>query len=421
MELTGGQKKQLREALQAAFRTWNALARMIDEELGVALNTVAPEGQPMPDVVYAVIQWAQSTGRVPELLDRACAANPGNPELAALKVVFTTKGGEKVQPVNHLLETLSQQLESPRVRAKVFEFRNYFRTARNQIALLSAFKDLHDALHEIQHRLFEVIEKAISSFAREPAQSTEDLQEYQSTLSDPYIKSVLAVVEAKQAAAEEASAVLQQLEQVSEKLRLGVQQGAQQMLNAALKCLVRVLTVRPPLIDRALHQASKMLPLHELADALGVVSQELGRTGLEADKLRRFADGIESLQRLDVGLRMLIDAHFKWQDLDIELRRVEFSLERGTQELADGWPELKERGEGLARVNLDGWGAEFLDLAAKVDRCLAAGTPDVIDRFKRWRRMAAKRFFEVDKALKNQCGLLQSICAPLDSVLEYIQ
>src|SRR5215469_5335504 len=94
MELTGGQKKQLREALQAAFQTWNALARMIDEELGVPLNTVAPEGQPMPDVVYAVIRWAQANGRVPELLEKACAANPGNPELIAVKAIFTMKGGE---------------------------------------------------------------------------------------------------------------------------------------------------------------------------------------------------------------------------------------------------------------------------------------------------------------------------------------
>jgi hypothetical protein len=98
-----------------------------------------------------------------------------------------------------------------------------------------------------------------------------------------------------------------------------------------------------------------------------------------------------------------------------------FSLEHGTDELVESWHELKGRGENLARVNLDGWGAEFLELTAKLDRSLTAAAPDVIDRFKRWRRMAAKRFHEIDKALKNHCWLLQSTCAPLDSVLEMFQ
>src|SRR5438874_2223556 len=109
MELTGGQRKQLREALQAAFPTWDALALMVDEELDIPLNYIAASG-PLPEVVRSLIQWTQANGRVKELLDKACAANPGNPELAALKNVFSSQAGEKVQPVNHLLDVLSQLL-----------------------------------------------------------------------------------------------------------------------------------------------------------------------------------------------------------------------------------------------------------------------------------------------------------------------
>lgn len=431
MELTGGQRKQLREALQAAFLTWEALARMVDEELDVRLNAIARDG-PLPEVVYALIQWAQANGRVKELLDKACEANPGNPELAALQKVFNSKGGEKVQPVNHLLDVLSQLLEDPKVREMVFAFRNYFQTARTQIALLGDYKELHDALHDIQMGLYGEIERGIRRFREGAGAALGELGEHRSTLNDTYIKRVRAVADQQSAAVEEANNVLNTLEEASERLRIGIKQTAPKELNSALRCLTLVLTMRPAIIDGALYQASKTLPLRPIADALEVVCQEFERLSLDPEKMGQFSQGIDALHRMDVSLKMMIDAHYKWQNLDIDLRRIEYSLEQDTKDLVEMWPRLKGQAEHLARTNTDGWGAEFLTAATALDAAIttiaaldvAAIKPkdaaNVQEPFTRWRRMAARRFYDVDKSLRNQCGLLRTTCEPLDTILGMI-
>jgi hypothetical protein len=420
MDLTGGQRKQLREALQAAFLTWDALSRMVDEELDVPLNTIVAVG-PMPDVVYKLIQWAQANGRIKELLDKACAANPGNPELAALKNVFSSKAGEKVQPVNHLLDVLSQLLENKEVSGKVFAFRHFFQTARDQIALLGDYKELHDTLHDIQMGLYERIEKAIGCITEQQEQVKEELRDYRLTLNDTYIKRVWAITGRKSVAAGEAILILAKLEQVSENLLLGIDQVAPKALQIALRCLTVVLTTRPPLIDQALFQASQTLPLRGLVSSLEVVCQEIGRLILDPEKMGQFTRGIEALQRLDISMTMMIDAHSKWQEVDIQLRRIEFSLYHDTTELVLTWPELKGQAERLARSNFDGWGGEFLADTAALDASLALPDVETVQRsFKRCRRKAARRFYDIDKMLKEQCGLLRTTCEPLDTILGMI-
>jgi hypothetical protein len=417
MELTGGQRKKLREALQAAFPAPKALARMVDEELDVRLTDITADG-PMPDMAYALIQWAQKEGRVRELLDRACAANPGNPELVALQAIFTSRGGEKVQPVNHSLEALSELREYSGVRDKVLAFRHYFQAARKQIALVGDFKELHDTLHDVQLGLYDEIGGAIGRFTEQGEAAKWDLREYRSTLNDTYIRRVKAVVAGQGAAVAEANEVLARLEQASEQLGLGIEQTSVNMLDAARRSLTKVLAIWPGRIDQALYTAARILPLRELAEALDVVCREVDELNLNPEKKVQFARGIEALQELDVSLKMKTDAHYKWQEVDMELRRVADSLDRDTAELVITWPDLRAQAENLAHVNTDGWGADFLVASAELDTVVMVNdVARVRPPFRRYRRMASRRFYEVDKALREQCGLLRTTCEPLDAVL----
>lgn len=75
--LTGAQFKQFHEALLSAFDK-PALSQMLQFEMGVNINAVAG-GDNMSAIAFNLVDWAQRTGRLGELIaaaDRSCAGNP---------------------------------------------------------------------------------------------------------------------------------------------------------------------------------------------------------------------------------------------------------------------------------------------------------------------------------------------------------
>lgn len=79
--LVGDRFKRLVLALSAAFPTNGALTRMVRFELGRSL--VEFPGDSLSEQTFALVQWAESQGRVRDLLRGAQAENPGNPLLNA--------------------------------------------------------------------------------------------------------------------------------------------------------------------------------------------------------------------------------------------------------------------------------------------------------------------------------------------------
>ena len=76
----GGQRRDFYEALLSAFPTPIALEQMLSFELNIVLNRIAT-GDSYSEVVFRVIEWAESQGELQELIDAASEYNPGNPQL----------------------------------------------------------------------------------------------------------------------------------------------------------------------------------------------------------------------------------------------------------------------------------------------------------------------------------------------------
>jgi V8-like Glu-specific endopeptidase len=74
------QRQALHGALVESFADYDELNLATDLYLGDALPGIAPEG-PMPIVVMKAIRWAETRGRLPELIDAARQARPQNPAL----------------------------------------------------------------------------------------------------------------------------------------------------------------------------------------------------------------------------------------------------------------------------------------------------------------------------------------------------
>jgi hypothetical protein len=80
MKLSGAQYQELQQAFLSAFRSNDELTRMVRFHLGESLAAIVAPGA-LAAVVFELIQWAESRGRLRELVAGALAENPGNPTL----------------------------------------------------------------------------------------------------------------------------------------------------------------------------------------------------------------------------------------------------------------------------------------------------------------------------------------------------
>lgn len=80
MQLNGHQLEQFRNALLSAFPTSGSLAQMVRFKLNKNLNEIAG-GQDHSEVIFKLLLWAESKGRLAELAIAAVKTNPNNPVL----------------------------------------------------------------------------------------------------------------------------------------------------------------------------------------------------------------------------------------------------------------------------------------------------------------------------------------------------
>ena len=83
MKLSSQQLGQLQNALLSAYPTIDDLRMMVRLELDIPLDEVAT-GENLRVIVFKLLTWAESNGRIRELIDGAHRQNPGSPEIQKL-------------------------------------------------------------------------------------------------------------------------------------------------------------------------------------------------------------------------------------------------------------------------------------------------------------------------------------------------
>ena len=82
MPLSGSQKKAFQQALLSAYPSRAPLRQMVSFELEENLEVIAGSG-PLEGVIFNLIQWAESIGRIEDLIQAARQDRPNNSMLAA--------------------------------------------------------------------------------------------------------------------------------------------------------------------------------------------------------------------------------------------------------------------------------------------------------------------------------------------------
>jgi len=79
-KLSGNQIQSLQAALLAAFPTAADLRRMVRFQLNENLDAIVG-GNNQTELIFNLTEWAEAQGRLPEFINGAVAANPGNLKL----------------------------------------------------------------------------------------------------------------------------------------------------------------------------------------------------------------------------------------------------------------------------------------------------------------------------------------------------
>lgn len=317
------------------------------------------------------------------------------------------------------LQALAELIEHPAVRSAVITFRVDFQTASEQIDVIANYKALHDLLHDLEFQCYSFIVQEAKRFPEDET-ALDILTDYQLTLQK-IVREVQDVAGRETIATQEVL-WLKHLEQAQEDLHAAIEELDARRFQRTIWLLNRILAIQPSRINTNLNTAARTLRLPALVSAMSAIWEKLANADLNSEKFHQFQVGGEVLSALNERLTALVIGHDFWQEIDLELRRIEANLDKDLIELEMSWPDLKARSEILFDPAGDPWVLKFQKDTKNLDTALDIQNPIQIKRyFRRYRRQASVRFYQVDVTLKRLCEELRAVGDPLASVLRMIE
>lgn len=325
-------------------------------------------------------------------------------------------------PVSQGLKALAELMRYPEARSAVITFKVEFQMACEQIDIIANYKEVHDLLHTLEFQCYNGIVQESRQFPNDET-ALEILTEHELTLQN-------LLGEVKEVAGRETIATkevlwLKDLERARSELQLAIEELNTRRLQQTIWLLNRVLAIQPSRINTNLNSAAKTLRLPELVNAMKFICNKLPISNLNREKICQFHEGVEVLSELNERLTALLSAHDYWQELDLELRRIEANLKTDSIELEMSWMDLKERTNVLFNSDgeaADSWTISFQKDMMELDTAIDSKNPANVKRcFRKYRRRASDRFYQVDVKLKRLCEELREVGEPLASVLRIIE
>jgi hypothetical protein len=319
-----------------------------------------------------------------------------------------------------LLQVSSSELmAAPEVRAAVVAFRTDFQAVCEQIDVVGNYIDLHDLLHTLEFQCYSGIVQEARRFPDDQT-ALDILMDYELTLQQ--IVTDMREVADRGTLATNETLWIKDLERTTEELHGAIENLDTRQLKRAVWLINRVLAIQPSRINTSLNTAVRALRLPALVKAMTCVRDNLAHGELDPEKTSQIKDGVEALANLERSLTVLVRTHNDWQELDLELRRIEANLEQDIFELEMSWLDLKAMAESLCKSSIDEWALSFKKDIENLDSAIAAQNPAKVKRyFRSYRRRAVDRFYRVTVELKRLCGILRIVGEPLAFVLRMIE
>jgi hypothetical protein len=322
-----------------------------------------------------------------------------------------------LQAIDRGLGALAGLLQNADVRTTVAIFRADFVAASQQVDVLSDYKDLHDLLHDLQFECYNYIASQVARFPGDEV-VIDSLLDHELTFMG--LVAGLHEVAARPTVSGELTWITE-LSQAEAVLHQALEAKDQVALKRHCRLVRRVLDRYPSRVNERLNSAAKALRMDAIERALTTILDMLKtRVGASAE-VASFAVGTASLVDLNQRLTCLVRDHDRWQDVDVELRRVEATMNSDPEELEISWPDIKARTIPLLCGEDESQAQALGRDSTRLEEALHANDPEKARRhFIHFQRQAAGHFYRVDKQLKMLCGQLRTIGAPLAAVAELV-
>jgi len=317
------------------------------------------------------------------------------------------------KPVTAGLDAFRTLTKDPLIKAAALRFSAIFATACEQLTDVADYKCLHDQLHELELHCYEPVTKAARHFpADEDAKA--ELDGYRINFENAVEQ--LHAIALRFVRAD--TSWIPNVENILADFGKALDENDAALLSRVIKRLDRELGNRPPKVNAALNAAARALRLADLVAALTQLRDQAAELSADAERLREFQSGVETLDAMEKRLTNLVALHDQWQNLDEYLRCMEKNQD--IEDLRSCWPDIKSRVDEISKRCPD-VGSLAAD-TAKLDPIIQAGDKVQIARKVRLlRHQVITKFFNTDSDLKKQCDQLRSIGEPLAALLRVIQ
>lgn len=347
----------------------------------------------------------------------------GQANIAGGHIIHAEQGatviiGAPAKAIGGLVALRELMQSSAEVHTAVIAFQTDFKVAHEQVNRLGDYKDLHDLLHQLQFHCYNGIVQTLIRFPDDELM-LDNLMDYALTLEE--IVEELKEVASRPLMPKQEVAWINDVALAKAELHQAIDMLSGELLKKVVWRLNRLLATQPARINTLLNHSARTLRLPSLIDALTRVCNNLFALNLDTNKVNAFQSCVDALDKLNQGLNLLIESHDQWQGVDVELRRIEASVDRDLTEFEMSWPDIKMKSEPLYIAYLEDWANALKKESDALDEALSISNPAKVRRgLRSYQRRVMDRFYRIDIQLKALCDDLRQIGTPLASLLEMI-
>lgn len=323
-------------------------------------------------------------------------------------------------------EALRELMRRPDVREVVGAFRADFQAVRKQIALMKAYKELHDLFQEL-----ELCYNTVYNFIYQDTDliPIERLQWESLAYSEPDLQTCIEELlqcAAQPALTSERGAWQQQLERALHELQIAIEGCDATLLKQATTNIRIIINRQPSRINDRLCGAAKALREQRSAQALLMLREALAKLNLDTfgqPHFARFEQGVDALLRFGEQLERTIDLHNDFQEIDNQLRPIEATTPEQARlaYLSYVWQDLHPYTQRLCDNNRETWASRLSILTAELESALEQRVaPEIMRCFRKYRTQASRGFQHVDDSLLDLCHQLTGVGDSLALILQTI-
>lgn len=311
-------------------------------------------------------------------------------------------------------DAITGAMSDPKLHDAVVTFKNDFQIACEQLQTLGYYKSLHDLLHKLEFEWFNPLLPIYKRFPEDDTIESIELSEY--TFQDILSQYEGAIEKTKLDS--DGLTVVNSIAQSTEDFRFAIDKSDASSLKKVIDRFKHLLDIYRPRFNTKLCEAAKNLSLSGFLNAMRSIRDVLDSTNLNSEVVNKIRTGTIALSGLKQKLTILVEDHDNWQNLDGEMRWLEYNL----SELEDNWSSEKNKAEAFCGDSLEDWALGLKAEISNLDAAFTANNPAKISRyFRSFRRQVGRRFYQVDTTLKQLSDELTFVSSSLSTLIESIK